>query len=76
MEGYTFERFWKELDDGFQLYYIYMNRKYLLAKLRRNCYSVELIDIQEKGALPKKQIITLKSLQELFPYIENIEYKV
>lgn len=76
MEQYTFERLWKELNDGFQIYYTYMNRRYLLAKLDQNCYSRKIVNEEEKSPHPKEQIITLKSVKELFPYMENIEYKI
>jgi len=75
MQEYTFERLWQELDNGYQIYYTYMNNKYLLTKLQSNCYSKELIAGKEKSPLPKKLIITLKSVKETFPFMEDIEYK-
>lgn len=76
MEDYTFERLWKEQNDGYQIYYTYMDRKYVLSKLDKNCYSRELIDDNQKGPHPKKQIVTLKAVKELFEFMENIEYKI
>ena len=76
MEEYTFERLWKELNDGFQIYYTYMKRRYLLTKLDKNCYSRVVVSEQEKGPHPREQIVTLKSVKELFPFMEDIEYKV
>lgn len=76
MEDYTIERLWKELNEGYQIYYTYMKRRYLLSKLAKNCYSREIVNIEEKGPHPKKQIITLKSVVELFPFMEDIEYRV
>ena len=76
MSEYTFERLWKELNDGFQIYYTYMKRRYLLTKLDKNCYSRKIVNEEEKSPHPKEQIITLKSVKELFPYMENIEYKI
>lgn len=76
MEGYTFERLWKELDDGYQIYYTYMDRRYMLSKLGKNCYSRDLLDKKEKDPHPKHQIVTLKSVKELFEFMEDIEYKV
>lgn len=76
MEGYTFERLWKELNDGYQIYYTYMDKRYLLTKLDKNCYSRELVNQDEKTPHPRKQIITLKSVKELFEFMENIEYKI
>ena len=36
----------------------------------------ELVTIKEKNPHPKTQIITLKKVMELFPFMEDIEYKV
>ena len=75
-QDYTIERLWKELDEGYQIYYTYMEKRYILTKLQKNCYSNELITIKEKNPHPKTQIITLKKVIELFPFMEEIEYKV
>ncbi len=32
MEEYTFERLWKELNEGYQIYYTYMGKRYLIIK--------------------------------------------
>ena len=76
MEEYTFERLWKELKEGYQIYYTYMGKSYHLSKLDKNCYSRELVDKNEKGPHPKQQIVTLKAVKELFDFMENIEYKI
>ena len=76
MEQYTFERLWKELDEGYQIYYTYMDNRYLLTKLKSNCYSQILITEKEKQPHPKKLIVTLKSVKEIFPFMEDIEYKI
>lgn len=76
METYTFEQLWKELNEGYQIYYTYMGRRYVLTKLNKNCYSRELVNKDEKGPHPKSQIVTLKSVMELFEFMEDIEYKV
>ena len=73
---YTIERLWKELDEGYQIYYTYMDTRYILVKLQKNCYSNELVTEKEKNPHPKRQIITLKKVLELFPFMEDIEYKV
>jgi len=75
MDDYTFERLWKELNEGFQIYYTYMDKRYMLSKLDKNCYSRELLD-DNKGPHPKKQIVTLKAVKELFDFMEDIEYKI
>ena len=76
MQDYTFERLWDELDQGFQIYYTYMGRRYLLTKLQSNCYSKELLTEEAKSPHPRKLIVTLKSVKETFPFMEDIEYKV
>lgn len=74
-KNYTFEQLWKELDSGYQIYYTYMDKRYLLSKLKANCYSRELISDKKNSPHAKTQIVTLKSVMELFPFMENIEYK-
>ena len=76
MEDYTFERLWKELHDGYQVNYIYMDKKYLLYKVADNCYKQELLNHSEKSPHPRFSMLTLKRVKELFPYMENIEYVV
>lgn len=76
MEDYTFERLWKELNEGYQIYYTYMDKRYMLSKLDKNCYSRILVNKNEKGPHPKQQIITLKAVKELFDFMEDIEYKI
>ena len=76
MENYTFNNFWKDLDDGLEIYYQYMGKKYLIYKLTKNCYRQELIkDNNEKSPHPKMSILTLKRVKELFDYMEDFEYK-
>lgn len=75
MEDYTFERLWKELNEGYQIYYTYMGKRYLLSKLDKNCYSRELLNRNEKSPHPN-QIVTLKAVKELFEFMEDIEYKI
>lgn len=76
MENYTFERLWEDLNNGFQIYYTYMDKRYLLYKTTKNCYTLELITVQEKNPHPKFNMITLKRVKELYPYMEDLEYKI
>lgn len=74
--GYSFNKFWKDLDNGLEIYYTYMNKRYLIYKLTKNCYKQELLkDKNEKSPHPKMSILTLKRVKELFPWMEEIEYK-
>ena len=75
MQEYTFNHFWKNLDDGLEIYYTYMDKRYLMYKLTKNCYKQELISDDEKSPHPKMSILTLKRVKELFPYMEEFEYK-
>lgn len=75
-EKYTFERFDKELDIGFQIYFTYVNNRYLVFKVTENCYTQKLISINDKNPQPRMSMITYKRLKEIFPYMEDIEYKV
>ncbi len=75
MEQYTFEKFWKDLNDGYQIYFDYMDIRYLVYKLKKNCYKKEMITTKEKCPLQKNEIITLKRLKELYEFMENFEYK-
>lgn len=74
-EDYTFERFWEDLDNGFEIIYTYMDKKYLMYKLTKNCYKNELLTITEKSPHQRMAILTLKRVKELFPYMEDMEYK-
>ncbi len=76
-EKYTFERLWDELNTGYQIYFEYMENRYLLSKVTKNCYSQELISTKNpKSPEPRLSMLTLKRVKEIFPYMENIEYKV
>ena len=76
MENYTFEDMWLDLKNGYQIYYTYMGTRYLLSKLTKNCYSRELINKNDKSPHPQNQIVTLKTIKELFDFMEDIEYKI
>lgn len=76
MEEYTFEQFWEDLNNGFQIYFTYMEKRYLLYKTAKNCYTQELVLHDEKTPHPKFTVITLKKVKELFPYMEDMEYKI
>ena len=73
---YTFEMMYEDLRNGYQIYYTYVRNRYLLFRTAKNCYTQKLISNNEKSPHPKTQIITLKKVLELFPFMEDIEYKV
>ena len=76
MENYTFERFEEELDNGYQMYYTYVRNRYLLFKTAENCYTQKLVSQEDKNPQPSQIVITHKRVKEMFPFMENIEYKV
>ena len=51
-----------------------MDCKYLVYKLTKNCYKNELIEAPRKCPHQKSAVYTLKRVQELFPFMENLEY--
>ena len=75
MENYSFEQFWIDLRDGYQIYFDYMDVRYLIYKMQKNCYKKEMITELKKSPLPKNEIITLKRVKELFDFMSNFEYK-
>lgn len=74
-DGYTFKRFKEELDNGFQIYFTYLNNRYLVYKTANNCYTQEQITFTHKSPHPRISIITLKRLKEIFTSMEDVEYK-
>lgn len=76
MDGkYTLEKFDKELDMGYQLYFTYVRNRYLIFKTADNCYTQELISVHPKNPQPVMQMLTKKRVVEIFPFMEEIEYK-
>lgn len=75
-KDYDFERLEQELDNGFQVYFTYVNNRYLVFKTTENCYTQQLISVYDKNPQPRMAMITRKRLKEMFPFMEEIEYKV
>lgn len=73
---YTFEMMWEDLNNGYQIYYTYVNNRYLLFKTAKNCYTRKLISNTSKNPQSRMAILTLKSVKEIFPFMEDIEYKI
>lgn len=76
MDKKAFEEFEQELDNGFQVYFTYVNNRYLVFKSTENCYTQKLITISEKNPQPRNLMITKKRLKEMFPFMEDVEYKI
>lgn len=75
MENYTLEKMRKDLNSGFGLYFNYNQNRYLIYKVSDNCYSQELITIKEKSPHARLNLISDKALKEMFPFMEEFEYK-
>lgn len=75
-EEYTLERFEEDLNNGYQIYYTYVRNRYLLFKTSENCYTQRLISIHEKNPHPVMTMLTYKRIKEIFPFMEDIEYKI
>ena len=67
MEDYTFEKMWVDLRDGYQIYYTYV---------ADNCYTQKLLTEHKKNPQPRMLMLTLKRVKEMFPHMEDIEYKI
>ncbi len=77
IEGkYTFERFSKDLDDGYKILFDYVRNRYVVYKVDENCYMQELIEQKSRNPMPEKSMITLKAIKQIFPFMEDIEYKI
>lgn len=76
MKNYTFEMMWEDLNNGYQIYYTYVRNRYLLFKTAQNCYTQKLLSTNEKNPQPKMTMLTLKRVKEIFPNMEDIEFKV
>lgn len=74
-KNYNIERFEKELNDGFIMYYTYVRNRYMLFKTSDNCYTQKLLSVHEKNPQPVMSILTKKRVFEMFPFMEDIEYK-
>ena len=76
MDGkYSFEQMEQELDNGYVIFYTYVRHRYQLFKTAENCYTQKLLTEDLKNPLPRIVVITHKRLTEIYPYMENIEYK-
>ena len=74
-KNYTIEKFEEELNAGFIMFYTYVNNRYMLFKTSDNCYTQKLLTIHEKNPHPIMSILTKKRVFEMFPFMEDIEYK-
>lgn len=71
----TFEQFDENLNDGYQIYFTYVRNRYLIFKTSENCYTQKLLTDDPKNPQARLAVITHKRVKEMFPFMENIEYK-
>lgn len=76
MEGkYTYKQFSEDLDNGYKILFDYVRNRYMVYKVNENCYMQELVEQKTKNPAQVKAMITLKAVKQMFPYMEDIEYK-
>lgn len=75
-ENYEFEKMENELSNGYQLYFTYVRNRYILFKTAENCYTQKLLTDDPKNPQPRFLVITKKRVKEMFPFMENMEYKI
>ena len=76
MDGkYTFNRFSKDLDDGYKILFNYVRNRYVVYKVKENCYMQELVEQMSRNPVPEKAMITFKAIKQMFPFMEVIEYR-
>ena len=75
LESYTFEKFSKDLDNGYKILFDYVRNRYVVYKVDENCYMQELIEQKSRNPMPEKSMITLKAIKQIFPFMTDIEYK-
>ena len=75
-KNYTFEMMWEDLNNGYEIHYTYVRNRYLLFKTAQNCYTQKLLSNNSKNAQPRMSMLTLKRVREMFPDMEDVEYKV
>ena len=75
-KNYTFEMMWEDLNNGYEIHYTYVRNRYLLFKTAQNCYTQKLLSNHSKNAQPRMSMLTLKRVSEMFPDMEDVEYKV
>lgn len=75
-EKYTFEMMWEDLNNGYQIFYTYVRNRYLLFKTAPNVILKNYYQIHKKNPQPKMSMLTLKRVKEMFPDMEDIEYKI
>ena len=61
MNDYTFEKFERDLDNGYQIFFTYVRNRYVVFKTSENSYTQKLITEHPKNPQPRISMITYKS---------------
>ncbi len=75
LEKYNFKKFKEDLDNGYKILFDYVRNRYVIYKVDENCYMQELVEQKSRNPAPEKAMITSKAIKEMFPFMEDIEYK-
>ena len=76
MEGkLEFEKFIEDLDNGYKILFDYVRDRYVVYKVNDNCYLQELVEQKSRNPAQAKSMITFKAVKQMFPFMEQIEYK-
>lgn len=67
-KNYSFEKLWKDLNCGYQIYYTYLGTRYLLTKLDKNCYSKEIVKYERKRPSSKNSNYYTKKCKRNTPF--------
>ena len=54
----------------------YITHMYEIDMFYLNCYTQKLISDNPKNPQPRMTMLTLKRVKEIFPHMEDIEYKI
>ena len=71
MQDNTFDEFEEILDKGYQVYFTYLENRYLVFKTTENCYTKKLIYQGSKNPPAKLAMITKKYLSEIYNFMED-----
>ena len=73
MEGKL--EFIEDLDNGYKILFDYVRDRYVVYKVNDNCYMQELVEQKSRNPAQAKSMITFKAVKQMFPFMEQIEYK-
>ena len=75
MKDQTIDEFEEILNQGYQVYFTYLENRYLVFKTNDNCYTKKLVYQGSKNPPAKMAMITKKYLSEIYRFMEEVEYK-